>query len=66
MSEQTAYPTEVREMALAHSVGSKGRADLRRTDLFAKRVRLMQDWSSYCAAPLPRAGDNVQSLRAAQ
>lgn len=38
----------------------------RRTDLFAKRVRLMQDWSSYCAAPLPRAGDNVQSLRAAQ
>jgi integrase len=66
VSEQTAYPTEVREMALAHSVGSKVEQAYRRGDLFAKRVRLMQDWSSYCAAPLPRAGDNVQSLRAAQ
>jgi integrase len=47
VSEHTAYPTEVAEMALAHAVGDKVEAAYRRGDLLAKRVQLMEDWASY-------------------
>lgn len=47
-AEQTAYPAEVAEMALAHAVGSKVEAAYRRGDLFDKRVRLMADWAAFC------------------
>lgn len=47
-AEQTSYPNEVLEMALAHSVGSKVEAAYRRGDLFDKRYRLMKDWAAYC------------------
>jgi integrase len=63
VSEQIAYPSEVREMALAHSVGSKVEQAYRRTDLFEKRVRLMADWGSFCTSP-QRSGANVQAIRA--
>ncbi len=46
-AEQTDYPREVAEMALAHAIGSKVEAAYRRGDLFIKRKQLMQDWSSY-------------------
>jgi integrase len=48
-AETTAYPSEVVEMALAHTVGDKVEAAYRRGDLFEKRRRLMRDWASYCA-----------------
>lgn len=45
-AEQTDYPREVAEMALAHVVhGVEGA--YRRGDLFGKRVDLMADWSAY-------------------
>jgi integrase len=47
-SEQTAYPNEVSEMALAHTVGDKVENAYRRTDLFEKRRRLMNDWAAHC------------------
>jgi integrase len=47
-AEETDYPREVAEMALAHTVGDKVEAAYRRGDLFAKRVGLMADWASYC------------------
>jgi len=50
-AETTAYPREVAEMALAHTVGDKVEAAYRRGDLFAKRVRIMEDWASYCELP---------------
>jgi integrase len=50
-ADQTAYPNEVVEMALAHAVGNKVEAAYRRGDLFDKRRRLMDDWATYCAAP---------------
>jgi integrase len=47
-AERTNYLNHVVEMALAHAVGDKVEAAYRRGDLFAKRVRLMNDWARYC------------------
>jgi integrase len=46
-AETTAYPNFVVEQALAHGIGSV-EAAYRRGDLFEKRRRLMEDWSTYC------------------
>ena len=61
-AETTGYPREVVEMALAHAVSDKVEAAYRRGDLFEKRRRIMEDWSSYCTLP-PPAGDKVVQLR---
>jgi integrase len=47
-SEQTAYPNEMSEMAMAHSVSDKVEAAYRRGDMREKRRRLMNDWARYC------------------
>ena len=62
-AEQTSYPSELLEMALAHTVGSKVEAAYRRSDMVEKRRRLMADWGRYCATPAG-ARDNVTTLRA--
>ncbi len=41
---ETDRPREVVEAALAHVVRSKLEAAYRRTDLFERRRRLMEDW----------------------
>lgn len=46
-AEQTDYPREVAEMALAHAIGNKVEAAYRRGDLFDKRKQLMQDWAGF-------------------
>ncbi len=53
-AEQTAYPNELVEMALAHTVSDKTEAAYRRGDMVEKRKRLMRDWSDYCAAPVAK------------
>jgi integrase len=50
-SERTNFPSELREMALAHSVGNKVQEAYRRGDLFEKRRALMDAWERHCAAP---------------
>jgi integrase len=52
-SELTEFPAEVREMALAHTVGDKVEAAYRRGDLFEKRREIMRAWAKYCGA-LPK------------
>ena len=47
VGEETAYPREVAEMALAHSVGNAVEAAYRRGDLFEKRRAMMQDWCHF-------------------
>lgn len=47
-SETTGFPHEVCEMALAHTIGNKAEAAYRRGDLFEKRRKLMDAWTSYC------------------
>jgi integrase len=48
-AEQTAYPNELVEMALAHTVSDKTEAAYRRGDMVEKRARLMRDWAEYCS-----------------
>lgn len=47
-AERTSFPSEVAEMALAHSVGDKVEAAYRRGDLFEKRRALMEQWATVC------------------
>ena len=48
IAEETHYPREVAEAALAHTLENKVEAAYRRTDFFAKRRKLMEDWADYC------------------
>jgi integrase len=50
-AEQTSFPSEVREMALAHVVGDKVEAAYRRGDLFEKRRQLSEAWAAFCDSP---------------
>jgi integrase len=54
-AEQTDYPREVAEMALAHAVGDRVEAAYRRGDLLQKRVAFMREWGVHCAAAPDRA-----------
>jgi integrase len=46
-SEETGYPFEVVEMALAHAIEDETDAAYRRGDLLAKRRELMNAWAEY-------------------
>ena len=46
-AEETDHPREVIEAALAHVVQNRVEAAYRRTDLFERRRRLMDDWAVY-------------------
>jgi integrase len=47
-AEQTNYPREVCEMALAHTITNAAEAAYRRGDQLGKRARLMEEWARYC------------------
>lgn len=47
-AEQTNFPREVSEAALAHAIESRVEAAYRRSDLFDKRRLLMDKWARYC------------------
>ncbi|MGX4643479.1 tyrosine-type recombinase/integrase [Massilia sp. SYSU DXS3249] len=49
-ASSTAYPSEVREMALGHTVGSDTVRAYQRDDLFVKRVSMMADWAAFINA----------------
>jgi integrase len=55
-AEQTAYPTEVVEMAMSHTITNKVEAAYRRGDLIEKRRRLMAEWAKYCATVATTTG----------
>ena len=48
-AEATNLPSEVAEMALAHTIENRVEAAYRRGDLLAKRHDLMKQWSAYVA-----------------
>lgn len=50
-AERTNFPSEVREMALAHQVDDKVEAAYRRGDLFQKRRALMDAWAKFATSP---------------
>lgn len=53
-SEETSFPSEVAEMALAHAIESKVEAAYRRGNLLEKRRDLMSAWCSYALGGQPR------------
>ena len=61
VSEQTDFSREVAEMALAHAIGDKVEAAYRRGDLFEKRRKLMEAWSTYCRTTLS-GSNNAASI----
>jgi integrase len=53
--ERTAFPRELAEHALAHSVGSQVEQAYARSKLLEKRRALMLQWERFCMTPLPRS-----------
>lgn len=52
-AEVSAYPSEMGEMALAHTIGNKVEAAYRRGNLLEKRFKMMADWAKWCDKPIP-------------
>ena len=61
-AEQTNFPREIAEAALAHVVSNKAEAAYQRGDLLERRRLLMQAWADYCARA-KSSKDVVVSLR---
>ncbi|MDP2228864.1 MAG: site-specific integrase, partial [Moraxellaceae bacterium] len=61
-ASSTAYPSEVREMALAHAIKDGTVAAYQRSDLFEKRRNLMADWAKFINTA-PVVADNVVPIR---
>jgi integrase len=49
-SDVASFPNELLEMALAHRVPDATERAYRRSDMFQKRVQVMQAWAAYCEA----------------
>jgi integrase len=62
VSEETGHPSDVAEMALAHTISNKVEAAYRRRDLLEKRKLLMNDWQAYCSQP---QANNIIELKVA-
>jgi integrase len=61
VSEETNFPSDVAEAALAHVVRNKVEAAYRRGKLLAKRREMMTAWANYCAG----MGADVLQIKAA-
>lgn len=61
--EQTSFPRELAEAALAHVIGDETERAYRRGDALEKRRKLMEAWGRFITAPKAK-GDNVTPIRA--
>jgi integrase len=52
VSEETNFPSDLAEAALAHIKGDKVEAAYQRGTMFQKRRELMDAWAAYCAQPV--------------
>ncbi|MBN9495874.1 MAG: tyrosine-type recombinase/integrase [Alphaproteobacteria bacterium] len=50
-AEQTAYPREIAEAALAHANGDEVEAAYQRSDFFERRRKLMAEWAEFATSP---------------
>jgi integrase len=55
-ADNTAYPQEVREQALAHAISNKVEKAYRRGTLLEKRRQLMTEWATFCGETKLSAG----------
>ncbi|MGF7163524.1 integrase [Rhodoligotrophos appendicifer] len=63
VADQTNFPRDVAEMALAHAVGDAVEAAYRRGEMFEKRRRLMVAWANYCCSEHRDHRNNVTPMR---
>jgi len=61
-AEQTAYPNDVIEMSLAHTIRDKTEAAYFRSDLLEKRRKLIKDWAYFCCNGSAKAFQDDQQL----
>ena len=61
-ADETHYPRDVAEMALAHAISDATEAAYRRGDLLEKRRGLMADWAAFITT---KPADNVVSITTA-
>ncbi len=54
-TEQTNYPTEMSEIALAHQVGNSVMQVYQRSDMVEKRRKMMTAWANFIAKPPAKA-----------
>ena len=59
---ETGYPRELIETALAHVIGDKAEQAYRRSDALEKRRNLMEAWAGYCE---PKRTANIVKMRQA-
>jgi integrase len=59
---ETGYPRELIETALAHAIGDKAEQAYRRSDALEKRRNLMEAWANYCE---PKRTTNIVRMRQA-
>lgn len=59
---ETSFPRDLAETALAHVIGDKAEQAYRRSDALERRRELMLAWSNYCE---PGPAGNVVALRPA-
>jgi integrase len=57
---ETHFPREVAEAALAHVIGDKAEQAYRRGDALEKRRTLMEAWGAFCE---PKQGDNIVPIK---
>ena len=62
-AEETNFPNEVAEMALAHAVADKVEAAYRRGDMFVKRSKIMDAWAEFCAKPSVESENKVIPIK---
>ncbi len=60
-AEQSDFPGEVAEAALAHVVGDRVEAAYRRGDLFEKRRKLMEAWGAFATRPTSNAAFEMET-----
>jgi integrase len=64
--EVSSFPTNIAEAALAHVLGDKTEAAYARGDLFAKRRKLMEEWSAWCGKGRPEAVVDIRNAAKAR
>jgi integrase len=62
-AETTAFPHDVCEQALAHTIRNAVERAYQHSDLFDKRRKLMTAWAEYCTAPVAATTAKVTPLR---
>jgi integrase len=62
---ETHYPRDLIETALAHVIGNQSERAYRRSDALEKRRKLMETWAWFCYSPAKKGDATVVSLRAA-